>query len=377
MNNLLAGTSPGITKRDDLCQDKSIMVGQVALDDAGVSSLPRRFRSRNNALLAAALGQIRNTVESVKRQYGDDSVAVLVGSSTSGMDEGGRALSAIVQREKWPAWYEYELQTPGNPSQFAQWLLGLRGPAYTIATACSSGAKVFASGARLLRQGVCKAVVVAGVDSLCPLTANGFAALDALALSFCRPFAADRDGLNLGEGAAAMVMVAEELGEEHIRLLGYGESSDGYHICAPEPDGLGVELAIRQALNMANIQASQLDYVNLHGTGTRQNDAMEARLANRIYGANLALSSTKKLTGHTLGAAGAIEAALAWLLLSSLNKRQHIPGQVGDYEIDPELAPVNLIRDWHPIDRKKSIIGSHSLAFGGNNTMLILGGEDA
>jgi len=213
----------------------------------------------------------------------------------------GRRTSAIRSR-RW-----------ANLGLFVAEYLGLDGPAYTIATACSSSAKVFASAQRLIEAGFCDAAIVGGADTLCRMTLNGFDSLEALAKDYCNPFSRNRDGINIGEGAAMFLMSTEE---SAVSMLGVGESSDAYHVSAPHPEGDGAALAMMRALEAAKLTPGDIDYINLHGTATELNDAMEGRAVSKVFGDRTPCSSTKSMTGHMLGAAGANEVAALWLTLA-------------------------------------------------------------
>ncbi len=208
-------------------------------------------------------------------------------------------------------------------------------------------------------------VLVGGADTLCGLTLNGFYSLESLATAVCSPFARERDGINIGE-AAALCLLTREVGP--VALLGAGESSDAYHVSAPHPEGIGAEAAMRMALEQGGLQPEQVGYINLHGTGTRLNDEMEAKAVHRLFGDKVPCSSTKALTGHTLGAAGATEAALAWLLLTEDLPLPHQAYPAS--ERDESLAPVDLLLAPQPLTRP--VVLSNSFAFGGNNVSLLL-----
>jgi 3-oxoacyl-[acyl-carrier-protein] synthase-1 len=230
----------------------------------------------------------------------------------------------------------------------------------------------------LLNSGLCDAVLCGGVDSLCKMTVQGFAALESIASGYCNPFTTHRDGITIGEGAALFLMTRDNIaGDQHaIRLLGTGEASDAFHMSAPDPSGAGAELAIRAALAAANLSPDDIDYINLHGTGTPKNDAMESALVARIFsnnrgGTETPCSATKGLTGHTLGAAGAIEAGLCWLALSSTATCGKMPPHVADGDPDPALPLLHFCRE-ETFPRKTTVM-SNSFAFGGNNISLIIG----
>jgi 3-oxoacyl-[acyl-carrier-protein] synthase-1 len=242
----------------------------------------------------------------------------------------------------------------------------VNGPVYAISTACSSGAKALASAKRLITSGLCDAVIAGGVDTLCRLTVQGFSALEAVSDEVCNPFSKNRNGINIGEAAALFVISKSEQG---VLLRGIGESSDAYHISAPQPEGEGAAQCMQQAINDAGIQAAEIDYVNLHGTATVLNDQMEARAVNRVLGNDVLCSSTKPFIGHTLGAAGAIEAAICWLTLT--DESGFTPIHRWDGEWDRNLPELNLA---HASTSTKSInrVLSNSFAFGGNNIALVM-----
>jgi 3-oxoacyl-[acyl-carrier-protein] synthase-1 len=247
------------------------------------------------------------------------------------------------------------------------WALGLRGPAFVVSTACSSSGKALASARRLLRLGACDAVLCGGVDSLCRFTVRGFGALGAVSDQRCRPFSAARKGINIGE-AAAFTLLSREPSD--VRLAGCGESSDGYNVSAPLPQGEGAEAAMRAALADAGCTAGDVGYLNLHGTATPQNDAMEAAAVLRVFPDGLACSSTKPLTGHTLGAAGALEAALCWHLLRGASRRGLPPNWNGG-DLDPAAAGLGLVQPGQPgVELERAL--SNSFGFGGSNVAVLL-----
>ena len=340
---------------------RRVMVGAVQGELPSIPSELAVHNSRNNRLLLAALGQIRACVEQWRAKVGSERIAIVLGTSTSGIDEGIQALAA----ETVPAGYHYCQQELGSPALFLADYLGVHGPAYTLSTACSSSARAFISAQRLLAADMADVVLVGGADTLCGLTLNGFYSLESLAAAICAPFARDRDGINIGE-AAALCLLTREVGP--VALLGAGESSDAYHVSAPHPEGFGAEAAMRMALEQGGVQPEQVGYINLHGTGTRLNDSMEAKAVHRLFGDRVPCSSTKALTGHTLGAAGATEAALAWLLLSEDLPLPHQAYPAS--ERDESLAPIDLLLAPQPLARP--LVLSNSFAFGGNNVSLLL-----
>lgn len=362
---LRAESTRGLARRDDLRETPAV-VATVSCELPSKDSFPRRFASRNNQLALAALRQIERDVQTAVARFGRSRVGVIVGSSTSGILEGGAAITQQVATGSYPSEFDYAQQEIGNPSEFLADFLDVNGPAYTVSSACTSGAKALAAASRLIRTGLCDAVVAGGVDSLCPLTVRGFSALESVAEERCLPFSANRDGITIGEGAALFLM-SREAGS--VCLSGAGESLDAHHISAPDPQGIGAEIAIRQALDVSGIDAADIGYINLHGTGTRKNDEMEAAVVHRLFGSNVPVSSAKGLLGHTLGAAGAIEAGLCWLLLQSNGGL--IP-HAWDGLVDPELPALNFCSADTRSGRPLRYALSNSFAFGGSNAVLVL-----
>lgn len=330
-------------------------------------ALPLRLQSRNNRLLAAATMQIEAEIAMVIERYGAHRIGAVIGSSTSGILEGGEAIAAKIKGGDFPAHFDYAQQEIGNPAEWMRMHLRITGPAFVVSTACTSGAKALAAAARLIRAGICDAVIAGGVDSICPLTVSGFSALESVAAQQCNPFSANRDGITIGEGAAIFIVSAAP---GPVRLAGYGESSDAHHISAPDPSGEGAEIAIRAALERASVGANQIGYINLHGTATPKNDLMESQVVSRLFGEHTPSSSTKPLLGHTLGAAGAIEAGICWQLLCD---RGILPPHVWDKVTDPQLAPLALCEGETKLDASRRYLLSNSFAFGGSNAALILG----
>ncbi len=332
-----------------------------------------KWQSRNNQFALAALEQMKIKIKSVIEKYGADRIAVIVGTSTSGIAESETAIKQWVEQETVPKGYDYGVQEMAATAEFVAEILGIKGPVYGISTACSSGAKALASAKRLIKAGICDAVIAGGVDTLCHLTVQGFLSLEAVSDEPCNPFSKNRKGINIGEGAALFVVSAER---EGVELVGSGEGSDAHHISAPEPTGAGAKRCMRAALENGGIKAEQVGYVNLHGTATSLNDQMESQAMHEVFGEDTFCSSTKPFTGHTLGAAGAVEAAICWLMLhedSSQNRGQLLPVQLWDGIVDPALPAINLVKQADQLEEKLDYVLSNSFAFGGNNISLLLG----
>ncbi len=365
---LFADTPPIVLMDADILPGKSLPLARVSAALASVEVLPEALRSRNNALLLSALVQIRDAVDAAITRFGAQRVAIVLGTSTSGISEAEQALAAYVHDGVIPSNFDMGQQELGSPALALRHVLGSSGPAYVVSTACSSSAKAIATAARVLRAGLADAVIAGGVDSLCGFTLAGFSALESVSRTGSNPLAAARDGIHIGEGAA-LFLVTREPGA--VRLAGYGESSDAHHISAPLPDGAGAQAAMLQALVRAAIAPDEIDYINLHGTATPQNDAMECRAVSDVFGDGVAISSTKRLTGHTLGAAGAIEAALCFIALSD-NPQGLLPPHWCEGALDATLPPLQLVQPGDALGRPLHYALSNSFAFGGSNAALIL-----
>lgn len=366
---LYAGQT-GVAATSRWSSGRELPLGAVQGELPSVAHLPSHQRSRNNALALAALAQIRPAVEAAIARYGAERVGVVIGTSTSGIGETEQAVGQHAAMGALPPDFHYAMQEMGSPAEMLAHELGLRGPAYVHSSACSSSAKAMASAARLIRMGLCDAVITGGADSLCSFTVAGFASLESVSPEQCNPMSANRRGINIGEGAALFLMTAEA---SPVALLGWGESSDGHHMSAPDPAGEGARLAMMQALQRAGVQPSQIDYINMHGTATPQNDAMESRVIESLFGCAVAVSSTKPFTGHTLGAAAAIEAAICWLVMQDDNADGKLPPHLWDGAADTTLPALNLVSPGATLGRPLRHVLSSSFAFGGSNAVLLLG----
>jgi 3-oxoacyl-[acyl-carrier-protein] synthase I len=367
---LFDGAHSGVVPTELHSPGRALPLGCVQASLPAIDGLPLIERSRNNQLALAALAQIRTNVDATIARFGLDRIGVVIGTSTSGIAESEAALKAYAANGCLPEHFHYGQQELGSPASMLAALLGIGGPAYVHSTACASSGKAMASAARLIRMGVCDAVITGGVDSLCAFTVAGFAALESVSEVRCNPLSANRDGINIGEGAALFVMSREPAA---VALLGWGESSDAYHVSAPDPAGKGATIAIERALARAGVAPAQIDYVNLHGTATVQNDAMESRVVHALFGDMVPVSSTKPFTGHALGAAGAIEAGLCWLAMQDDNPRGRLPPHLWDGVRDPDLAPLQTVDAGASLGRPLRRALSNSFAFGGANIALLLG----
>jgi 3-oxoacyl-[acyl-carrier-protein] synthase I len=362
----------GIVMSDTCSPGRPLPLGRIDMALPPVDELPLRDRSRNNQLALGALTEIRATVDAAIDRYGPDRIGIVIGTSTSGIAEAEAALRCYAVSGALPEQFHYGQQELISPAAILAAKLGIGGPAYVHSSACASSAKALASAARLIRMGVCDAVLAGGVDSLCGFTVAGFKALESISETQCNPLSRNRNGINIGEGAALFLMSSEPA---TVAMRGWGESSDGYHMSAPDPAGVGARLAIERALARAGIPAAEIDYVNLHGTGTLQNDAMEARVIHALFGGKVAVSSTKPFTGHTLGAAGAIEAGLCWLAMQDDNPQGKLPAHLWDGMPDPDLPTLNVAEPGSSLGYPLRWVLSNSFAFGGANATLVLGRE--
>ena len=344
-------------------------VGEVAdVDDTHLPAALAPYDCRNNRLAWLALAQdgFVPAVQAARQRWGATRVAVLLGTSTSGILQTELAYRRRDPGGALPADFHYAgSHSTASLAAFVSAALELAGPAMVVSTACSSSAKVFATAARLIDAGWVDAALVGGVDSLCLTTLYGFNSLELFSAEICRPWDAGRNGLSLGEGAA-FALLEREADAPAGWLLGCGETSDGYHMSSPHPEGAGAVAAMRMALADAGLASEQIDYINLHGTATPNNDAAEDQAVASVFGSSTPCSSTKGATGHTLGAAGAVEAALSLLAM------QHgfIPGGLHLRQRDPALR-ANYQTENRPARLERVL--SNSFGFGGSNASLVLG----
>jgi 3-oxoacyl-[acyl-carrier-protein] synthase-1 len=369
LQNFLAATAPGMVHTAGWLPEKNIVLGEVQAMLPSVPTTLAHHDSRTNQLLLCALQQMQARLDAFVERYGKQRIGVVIGTSTSGIAEGEGYIAGLLHGET--NHYHYRKQEMGAPGLFLAEYLQLTGPCLTVSTACSSSAKVFATARNWLSLGLCDVVIAGGADSLCRLTVEGFHALGLVSDQKCRPFQSGRNGINIGE-AAALFLLSRDLAP--VRLRAVGESSDAYHISAPQPEGEGAESAMCRALREANLTAADIDYINLHGTATPANDSAESAAVSRVFAAAPAkVSSSKPLTGHTLGAAGATEAGLCWLLMSKLNQQAIFPAQAGLLAYDPSLPAINMLTSNFIFDKSASLRAlSNSFAFGGSNVSLIL-----
>ncbi|WP_198651619.1 beta-ketoacyl-[acyl-carrier-protein] synthase family protein [Dyella sp. C11] len=360
----------GLRENDFSSAPLACWIGRVeGVEDAPLPAAHAAWECRNNRLAWLGLQQDRflDRVLDARQRYGASRVALVLGTSTASIgatEEGYRHLDDEGRMP--PELRRPPVHAPHSLAGFVAEALGLEGPCLTVSTACSSSAKVFANAERLIRLGLADAAVVGGVDTLCDSVLFGFNALELVSPEPCRPFDQARHGISIGEAAGFALLERVNAAPDAPRLLGYGESSDAHHMSTPHPEGLGAELALGDALARAGLRASQVDYINLHGTASQKNDEVEAALVARAFPASTRASSTKGFTGHTLGAAGILEAVVALLAI----RENFVPGNLGcthpDEACGPQLA---LKSEPHTVN----VALSNSFGFGGNNACLAFG----
>lgn len=370
-SKLFAGDCSGMQRQSGWVSERSPTIGAVSGELAAIAAGLEQQNSRNNRLLLEAALQIQGDIEQAIATFGRDRIAIVLGTSTSGIDEASQGIAHYLQHQQFPADYSYQQQELSAPATFLADWLNISGPAYVISTACTSSARALMSAQRLLDMNLCDVVLCGGVDTLCKLTLNGFSALEAVADERCNPFSVNRRGINIGEAAALFLMSRHPANGHTIALLGAGASSDAHHISAPEPSGRGAVQAMHKALGRAGLQPAQIGYLNLHGTATQHNDAMESHAVSQVFANGVPCSSTKPMTGHTLGAAGALEAAFCWL---SLSHGGALAPHVWDGQGDPALPALNWVTPGQTLaPAPQRCLMSNSFAFGGNNVSLIIG----
>lgn len=364
--NALSGHSPGMKPSDRYVPT---ILGQVEFQK---QNLQPAFDCRINHMLIQAFQQLKGDFERLTQSTKATRIGVVLGTSTSAVDELEAAIKRLDSNHEWPQRYQAHMQRMACVSECLADYLSISGPTLSISTACSSSAKAIITAKNWLNQGLCDVVIAGGVDVICELTVKGFHALGALSDDLTNPFSINRKGINIGEGVSLMLLSNEPA---QVNVVGTGISADAHHISAPDPSGKGAISAMSCALTEAGIEPEDIDYINLHGTGTPQNDAMESLAVQSLFGSSTPCSSSKTLMGHTLGAAGALELGLTALSMSTSNQTgQYLP-HFYDQQADPKLSTLNLVQVNNDLGRPKLAL-SNSFAFGGNNAAVVLGRSD-
>lgn len=366
----LATSRSGLRPCDFPGVDLPTWIGRVCgIEDATVTPALSDYDCRNNRLAELCVQQddFAELVDDAIERFGGERIGVFLGTSTSGVQQTEEAYAHRDADYRLPSTYNYRTtQNMYSVGDYIRRRLRLRGPSHVVSTACSSSAKVFAIADRFINAGLCDAAIVGGVDSLCEMTLYGFHSLQLVSTQPCRPCDQSRDGINIGEAAGLALLEPARENSPAIRLLGYGESSDAYHMSSPHPEGKGAQMAMTLALARAGVAKERIDYINLHGTGTRANDDAEDRAIYGTFGGETPCSSTKGHTGHTLGAAGILEAIFCCIAL----QEGLIPGTLNTTTVDSGIRSLIVLNPEH---RTISTAMSNSFGFGGNNVSLIFG----
>ncbi|WP_206169153.1 beta-ketoacyl-[acyl-carrier-protein] synthase family protein [Variovorax atrisoli] len=372
----LAQSRSGLRANDFGDEPLPTWIGRVdGLEEARLPEPLAQWDCRNNRLAWVGL-QADGFIEAVaaaREKYGASRIALVLGTSTASIGETELAYTQLDEQGMFPPYQRRAaVHTPHSLAMFTQQLLGISGPSETISTACSSSAKVFASAERLIRLGLADAAVVGGADTLCGSVLFGFNSLELVSTEPCRPFDADRKGISLGEAAGFALVERVQAGADAspLLLLGYGEASDAHHMSTPHPEGLGAERALDDALARAGLAPEAIDYINMHGTASQKNDEVEGALVARRFPARTHASSTKGFMGHTLGAAGIVEAVISLLAI----ERGLMPGTVNTKTLDEGFGPQIRLE---PARGEVRYALSNSFGFGGNNCSLVFGKAQA
>jgi beta-ketoacyl synthase domain protein len=358
--------------------DSVFSLGLVPTDWYVHEALPHPYNNRINKLALCACRQIEPLVHLAKQKYGAERIGIVVGTTDNGSEETNEFLSGLMnnstEEKAEVGTYRLNMQCLSLCAEYLSSFFGITGFNSTISTACTSSAHAISRADELLKSDVCDAVIAGGVDIVSDVVLAGFSSLEAVDANTTIPFSKNRRGINLGEGAAFFVMAKENFtdAKDTIFLKGASDNADAFHMTSPDVSGIAAAACIQTALQRAYLSVSDIDYINLHGTGTDLNDRMESRAVNLIEASAIPCSSSKTALGHTLGAAGAMELAVCYLALSELNQQRILPPHFYDGIYDPELPPIRLVSDKTTAERLNAVM-SFSFAFGGNNACLIIG----
>ena len=358
--------------------DSVFSLGLIPADWYIHETLPHPYNNRINKLALCACRQIEPLVHQAKRKYGADRIGIVVGTTDNGSEETNEFLSGLMnnstEEKAEVGTYRLNMQCLSLCAEYLSSFFGITGFSSTISTACTSSAHAISRADELLKSDVCDVVIAGGVDIVSDVVLAGFSSLEAVDTNTTIPFSKNRRGINLGEGAAFFVMAKENFtdAKNTIFLKGASDNADAFHMTSPDVAGTAAAVCIQTALQRAHLSVADIDYINLHGTGTELNDQMESRAVNLIGGSAIPCSSSKTALGHTLGAAGAMELAVCYLALSELNQQRILPPHFYDGIYDPELPPIRLVTGKTTAERLNTVM-SFSFAFGGNNACLIIG----
>ncbi len=371
-NNLINPEKTFLTRSSDYLPERSVYVGSVGMSSCVEQKWENEIHTNNDIFPFFVFKTLNQRVSQLKKQYGCSRIGIVTGTSTAGIYNLENALLYLYKFGLLPEDFRYSDSEMTSIANILKVLFGVTGPSYNISTACTSGIKAIASAGSLLDTGICDAVITGGIDTLCKLTVQGFDSLDLISGDIANPLSANRDGINIAEGAAVCILTREEGG---IHIKGIGESCDAYHVSSPHPDGEGTAAAMNMALKKAGLSKGDISYIQLHGTGTRFNDVSEAKAIHSLFGSTTPCSSVKPLVGHTLGTSGSLGALLCALLLEQ--QQTVLPPHIWDGQKDSSIPDINVISKPLFLDSQaKPNFMVNNLAFGGNNCSIIVGRAD-
>ena len=371
-NSVIAKNQSGI-KKVKACDDQDFFVARI--DDSLLPPSSARYDMRVMRIEEAALNQIADDIETAKNRFGSDRIGICVGSCDNGTEFSVAGHKQYFETNHFPQDYNLEIQGADYVSTYIAEKFDIKGPANTFSTACSSSAGATIKAAEMIMAGIVDAVIVGGIDIASNTVLLGFNALEAVSPKITNPFSKNRSGITLGEAGVFYILSKELINQNQkkVELLGWGESADAYHMTSPDPSGDGAKKAMENALKSAKISINDVDYVNLHGTGTKFNDSMEAKAVNAVFGDyKVPVSTTKPITGHTLGAAASLELAICYSAINNVE----LPVQIWDKQKDTEIPELNFVDEKTDFQKQTKICLSNSFAFGGANACLVIASSD-
>lgn len=375
LNELFINVTNGNQKIEKIrtLNEKDFFVAKI--DDKILEKSTGRFDMRIIQIEENALLQIENDINFSKQKFGSNRIGVCVGSCDNGTELSIKNHRDFFENNVFSENYSLEMQGADYVSTFIAEKYEITGPVNSFSTACSSSASAIIKGAELILADICDAVIVGGIDIASETVLLGFDSLEAISDEITNPFSKNRKGITIGEAGAFFILSKEHLNQNEPKVLlkGWGESSDAYHLTSPNPSGEGAKQAIENALKSANISINDVDYLNLHGTGTKLNDSMESKAVDCVFGEKkIPVSSTKSITGHTLGAAAALELAICYSVLTQNEQNIKLPIQIWDFLYDDELPKLNFVNKNTTVQKINNCL-SNSFAFGGANACLVIG----
>lgn len=371
-NSVITKNQSGI-KKVKACDNQDFYAARI--ENSLLKPSSARYDMRIMQIEEQALNQIADDIETAKKRFGKDRIAVCIGSCDNGTEFSVAGHKQYFETDQFPKDYNIEIQGADYVSTFIAEKYDISGPVNTFSTACSSSAGATIKAAELIMSDLVDAAIVGGVDIASNTVLLGFNALEAVSPEITNPFSKNRCGITLGEAGVFYILSKEPLNpnQKKVELLGWGESADAYHMTSPDPSGDGAKKAMENALKSAKISINDVDYVNLHGTGTKFNDSMEAKAVNAVFGDyKVPVSTTKPVTGHTLGAAAALELAICYSAINNVE----LPLQVWDKQKDAELPELNFVDEGTDFKKPVKICLSNSFAFGGANACLVIASSD-